>query len=299
MPGMRPLRSQDMTAATQNLSGVDTSPHPIHVSYASLGLGALGLLAAGIGRLLFWSSGFEVRSSWALVVLGPILMAIAITLHIEHLGKRIGRAPVVLGIIGLVIWSLTSVPFLLDPELYSLENHANWLRINWAGFAVARVLFSLSFFLVLARKESLLEHGEMDAARKIHASFATLTYAAVGLLLYGLAGLSSLSGSGQYGSRFTYGLLVVGPALIAIAIINHIDHLSRVIGKPAVVCGVLGSALWAVSVLPIAIKPSLGEFAGDWDKITLYGFNGCGLILGGISVGLVLLRKRSQDASAA
>ncbi len=288
-----------MTAATQNLSGVDTSPHPIHVSYASLGLGALGLLASGIGRLLFWSSGFEVRSSWALVVLGPILMAIAITLHIEHLGKRIGRAPVVLGIIGLVIWSLTSLPFLLDPELYSLENHANWLRINWAGFAVARVLFSLSFFLVLARKESLLEHGEMDAARKIHASFATLTYAAVGLLLYGLAGFSSLSGSGQYGSRFTYGLLVVGPALIAIAIINHIDHLSRVIGKPAVVCGVLGSALWAVSVLPIAIKPSLGEFAGDWDKITLYGFNGCGLILGGISVGLVLLRKRSQDASAA
>jgi len=288
-----------MTAATQNLSGVDTSPHPIHVSYVSLGLGALGLLAAGIGRLLFWSSGFEVRSSWALVVLGPILMAIAITLHIEHLGKRIGRAPVVLGILGLVIWSLTSLPFLIDPKLYSLQDHAEWLRINWAGFAVARVLFSLSFFLVLARKESLLEHGEMDAARKIHASFATLTYAAVGLLLYGLAGLSSLSGSGQYGSRFTYGLLVVGPALIAIAIINHIDHLSRVIGKPAVVCGVLGSALWAVSVLPIAIKPSLGEFAGDWDKITLYGFNGCGLILGGISVGLVLLRKRSQDASAA
>jgi len=299
MPGTRPLRSQDMTAATQNLSGVDTSPHPIHVSYVSLGLGALGLLAAGIGRLLFWSSGFEVRSSWALVVLGPILMAIAITLHIEHLGKRIGRAPVVLGILGLVIWSLTSLPFLIDPKLYSLQDHAEWLRINWAGFAVARVLFSLSFFLVLARKESLLEHGEMDAARKIHASFATLTYAAVGLLLYGLAGLSSLSGSGQYGSRFTYGLLVVGPALIAIAIINHIDHLSRVIGKPAVVCGVLGSALWAVSVLPIAIKPSLGEFAGDWDKITLYGFNGCGLILGGISVGLVLMRKRSQDASAA
>ncbi|CAB4950441.1 unannotated protein [freshwater metagenome] len=288
-----------MVQSSQNLSGVDTSPHPIHVSYMSLGLGSLGLLASGIGRLLFWSSGFEVRSSWALVVLGPILMAIAITLHIEHIGKRIGRAPVVLGIIGLVIWSLTSLPFLLNPELYSLENHANWLRINWAGFAAARVLFSLSFFLVLARKESLLEHGEMDAARKIHASFATLTYAAVGMLLYGLAGFSSLSGSGQYGSRFTYGLLVVGPALIAIAIINHIDHLSRVIGKPAVICGVLGSALWAVSVLPIAIKPSLGEFAGNWDKITLYGFNGCGLILGGISIGLVLMRKRSQDALAA
>lgn len=288
-----------MAEASQSLSGVDTSPHPIHVSNVSLGLGALGLLAAGVGRLLFWSSGFQVRSSWALVVLGPILMAIAITLHIEHLGKRIGRSAVVLGILGLIIWSLTAVPFVINPKLYDLEAHANWLRINWAGFAGARALFSLSFFLVLARKESLLEHGNLDAARKIHASFATLTYAAVGLLLYGLAGFSSLSGSGTYGSRFTYGLLVAGPALIALAIINHIDHLTRVIGRSAVVCGVIGSALWAVSVLPIAIKPSLGTFAGNWDKITLYGLNGGGLILGAVSVGLVLMRKRSQETQAA
>ena len=85
--------------------------------------------------------------------------------------------------------------------------------------------------------------------------------------------------------------------LIAVGIISHIEHLGRHIGQGAVVFAMLGAILFAVANLPYAIDPSTTASVG-WGPVCGYS-SGAGVLCGAISVGLVILRKRSVDARSA
>ena len=114
----------------------------------------------------------------------------------------------------------------------------------------------------------------------------SLLAAALGFLLWG-AGWIILT-QDRY-SHLGWILGVVGPILIALGITTTIDHLARRIGLPAVIAGILGSLIAAISTLPYAVSPSnLSKVSGL--KFG-YGAYGIGLLLGFACVALALLRK--------
>ena len=70
----------------------------IATSSGVLGLACIGMFFYGLGNILAGpnASTYPHRLSWILQCVGPLLVAIAVTLHIDHLSYRIGRSAVVL-----------------------------------------------------------------------------------------------------------------------------------------------------------------------------------------------------------
>ncbi len=91
---------------------------------------------------------------------------------------------------------------------------------------------SLGVFFVLARKEARLEQRDRSPRTEIHASFSQLTLVAGGTLIYGISFLGLMA---DQESNLMGWLTLIGPSLIAVAIISHVEHLSLRVGRPAVI----------------------------------------------------------------
>ena len=85
-----------MTASTTMNAAADETTEPLHISVAALVSGILGFALWGIGSLIRAGSLENVRTAEALEVIGPLLIALAIILYVDHLSSRIGRTAVVL-----------------------------------------------------------------------------------------------------------------------------------------------------------------------------------------------------------
>ena len=105
-----------MTASMTVNAPVDEVTEPIHVSVASLVCGILGFALWGIGSLIRAGSLEHVRAAEALEVVGPLLIALAIILYVDHLSTRIGRTAVVLLIIGPIVYGVSRIPAFLKLE---------------------------------------------------------------------------------------------------------------------------------------------------------------------------------------
>jgi len=132
----------------------------IHISFGALLYAAAGWLIFAIGYFAMAENPNGTRMGWILQTIGPVLIAIAITLHLEHASKHLGYSGVIFGIISGFVWALSSLPFAIKP---SLLDSATW------GLALSNGLFSLPYFLaaitlgsIALKKRSLEAQGAVD-----------------------------------------------------------------------------------------------------------------------------------------
>ncbi len=276
---------------SQSDPGPDPGPEPapqIAASYLSLIYTAGGALLYGLGCLAVWANPEGGRLAWAMQVIGPLLVAVGVTISLEHLLKQLGAWVVNLSIAGLAIWALSGLPFLIQPALYALFTYTQVLYLAWA---LAYLLFAVALFCTLARKESRLAKGEDS----IHASFLSLTFGAVGWMLFGLGFLALAEN--LVGTRFVWGLQAIGPILIALALATHIDHLTATLGRGAVSLAIIGAFVWSLTTVAFVFDPELAA-SPTWGPLCFWGIYGSGIILGGLAVVAVIARKRAQAHEA-
>jgi hypothetical protein len=132
----------------------------IHISFTSLLLITAGLVIFSIGFFEMSAHLVLDRESWILQVVGPFVIAIGVTLHLEHATKHLGYAGALLGILSITIWALCALPFAINPGLI--------LNPTW-GLALSNGLFSLPYFLtaitlgsIALKKLSLEAQGAVD-----------------------------------------------------------------------------------------------------------------------------------------
>ncbi len=282
---------------------ISTERMTIHASYAALVVACIGFALTGLGNILAAPTvtTYPSRLSWILQFVGPMLLALAVTLHIDHLSPRIGRSAVVLIIVGAFLTAVSSAPFMFTPSLYTEEA---WFNLNFVLWGVGYIAMGLGLASVALHKEKQLEHAlaeptasagaESDYNLTVHASFLSLITASVGLILYAI-GYLQLVGN-PLGSRSAWSLQTIGGMLIALGIATHITHLRRRIGTLAVVFGLLGAVCMAFSCLPYAVNPN-NIVSPAWGQCW-WNVWGAGAVFAAVSVGLVIFRKQSIEAEA-
>ena len=132
----------------------------IHISFTSLLLIAAGLVIFSIGFFEMSAHLALDRESWILQSVGPLVIALGVTLHLEHAAKHLGYAGALLGILAISIWALSALPFAINPNLI--------LNPTW-GLALSNGLFALPYFLaaitlgsIALKKRSLEAQGASD-----------------------------------------------------------------------------------------------------------------------------------------
>ncbi|MEI8058214.1 MAG: hypothetical protein WCI29_12495 [Actinomycetes bacterium] len=272
----------------------------IHASQFSLACGGLGLVFAGIG--CFLSPGTPSGPGYLLGALGFMLIAVAIIAHVEHLSRRLGRPAVVFAIVSAVLLAVDNVPMALEP---SRTADSGWIDYWNYVLAAAALCAAASVALAAMRKEARLvahlaqgnsgAYAAEDFHTTVHASFFSLVTGALGFLLMAIGSLILIGGGGP-AARLGWILQTISWVLIAVAIIAHLGHLSRSVGRLALVLAVIGLILNALATLPACIDPSGAGPIGPEVQWIAWGIAD---ILGGISAALVAVSRRAQDAGRA
>jgi hypothetical protein len=294
-----------MTASTTTTASA-AATEQLHISVASLVCGILGFGLWGIGSLIRAGNLENVRTAEALEVLGPLLIAVAIILYVDHLSNQIGRTAVVLLIIGPIVYGISRIPAFLEWETI------RWFRYEYASLGAGHLLVGLGIMMVAIHKEMqmhrALDHYEANAdgpAPKItvHASFVTLLSAAGGLILVAISEFNDIGRIvlidhelGVARTRYDFILRAVGALLITIGIVNHIDHLTRRIGFWAVVIGIAASLAWFFAYVPRVWNPHY-DFSESWGDAKWVAF-GLAYLLAALAGALVLARKLQLERSA-
>jgi len=273
---------------TSRMSLSTREAEPIHVSHTSVLLAAIGFLALGVGESLLYWAPTGTRFEYVLLTLGTLTLAAALINHLDHHRPRFGLAALVFFNLGIVAAAAVWVPYAVDP---SLRGTQPWSQYSYIAWGTAWLLGSVGTFVVMARKEARLEHGDKSAETEIHATFFQLTALAVGMLIYGISFFQLAT---DRSNHFDAALAVVGPALIAVAVIAHIEHLTLRIGRPAVIITVLSASLWAVKNLSREVTSWMEN--ADLAKFFVYGVQGAIFLLGAIACLLVLSHKRTWIA---
>ena len=128
---------------------------------------------------------------------------------------------------------------------------------------------------------------------EIHASFSQLTLVAVGTLIYGISFLGLIADQDSYLMGW---LSLIGPSMIAVAIISHIEHLSLRVGRPAVLLAIVGVSIWAGKNITRATTDLMSD--PDWSAFLVNGLQGISMLLGAMACLLVVAHKRAWAASA-
>jgi hypothetical protein len=265
----------------------------IHASFFTLITATLGLFITAVGLMWIWQNPQSATAVW-LEIVGPALLAISATSHIEHLANRIGRLAVVLSIVGAFLWGFSYLPFAINNFNYSVKG---WVQLYFAAWGTSFLLFSISLFIVAWHKEDRLEQHDLAKEHVIHVSFSSLLIAAAGGTLIFSAGLYEMAAN-PTGTRLAWILQAVGPFLIAVAVTTHIGHMAKHIGRLAVILGIVGVFVWALPNIPLAIKPSL-LYNPTWGEFLTNGCFGLGYALLGVSALLLVNRKRLLEKHGA
>ena len=273
---------------TSRMPRATREAEPIHVSRTSVLLAAIGFIALAIGESLLCWAPTGTRFEYVLLTLGTLNLAAALINHLDHHRARFGLAALVLFNLGVIAAAAVWVPYAIDP---SLRGTQTWGEFSYMAWGAAWLLGSVGTFVVMARKEARLEHGDKSAETEIHATFFQLTALAVGMLIYSI---SFFQMSTDRTNHFDAALAVVGPALIALAVIAHIEHLSLRIGRPAVIITALSAGLWAVKNLSREVDSWMAN--PDLAKFFVYGVQGAIFALGAIACLLVLSHKKTWKA---
>lgn len=273
------------------MSRSDREAEPIHVTQTSVWLGAIGFLALAIGESLLCWAPTGGRLEFILLTLGTLCLAAAVLTHLDTHRLRFGLPALVFFNLGILAASAVWVPYIFDPTLFGTGTLTLFTYTCWGS---AWTLGAIGTFFVLHRKETRLERGDRKAATTIHASFFQLLSLGVGMLIYGI---SFIEQSTLPNNNVSGVLGVIGPVLIAISVISHIEHLTLRIGRPAVILTILGISIWSVK--------NLSRASTDWMsdpalfKFFIFGIQGIVFAMGAVACILVLSRKKAWLASRA
>ena len=122
-------------------------------------------------------------------------------------------------------------------------------------------------------------------SERIHASPTVLLLAAIGLALYGVGKLLGSPAPGAGHSPVGSTLALVGMAVLALAVVLHVDHLSYRIGRSAVVLIVIGVILMGVGQLLGVLNAS---------RISVVWAIGSAFVVGGVGLAMVAVHKEGQ-----
>jgi hypothetical protein len=278
-----------MTASTMTVPTKE-AVEPIHVSVAALLCGVVGFALWGVGSLVRAGSLENVQVAEALEVVGPLLIAVAIILYVDHLSYRIGRTAVLLLIIGPIVYGISRIPALFEADGIA------WFRYEYASYGAGHLLVGLGILMVAVHKETqmkaALEHYASNAGGAppeitVHASFVSLLSAAGGLILVAVSEFNDIGGHPR--TRFDFILRAIGALLITLGIVTHIDHLTRRIGLAAVAVGIAASLCWFAAYLPRVYNPSF-DFDASWSDVKWVLF-GAAYLLAALAGALVIMRK--------
>lgn len=223
-----------------------------------------------------------------MLTVGALLLAIAVLTHTRHLRVRFGLAALVVLNLSCVLPVALFLPFALEMEL-----GGNLRTYAYALWGATWLTASLGAFLILARKEARLELRDRSPRTEIHASFLQLTLVAVGMLIYGISFLGLMS---DQNDRLMGWLSLIGPSLIAVSIIVHIEHLSLRVGKPAVILSIVGVTIWAGKNIARATTDLMSD--PDWSAFLVNGLQGISMLLGAIACLMVVAHKKAWADSA-
>jgi hypothetical protein len=288
-----------MTGSTTTTAPAAEATEPLHISVASLVCGILGFGLWGVGSLIRAGSLENVRAAEALEVVGPLLIALAIILYVDHLSSRIGRTAVVLLIVGPIVYGVSRIPAFLEWDTLG------WFRYEYASYGAGHLLVGLGIMMIAVHKEmqmhAALDHYEANAPGPapeitVHASFVSLLSAAGGLILVAISEFNDVGPEIVVRSRFDFVLRAVGALLITVGIVNHIDHLTRRIGFSAVAVGIVASLAWFFAYVPRVYNPSFDGSSG-WSDVKWVAF-GVAYLLAALAGALVLARKLQLERGA-
>ena len=124
----------------------------IHSSFASITVGAIGLLVWGIGFVGLSLDESSSRFHWLLAVVGSLLVSVGLTMHFDHLGSRFGRVAIVTGIVSAYIWSFGYLLQAINPGALPTSS---WYTYLFLCYGVGHLLTAVSLVLVARRKRSL------------------------------------------------------------------------------------------------------------------------------------------------
>jgi hypothetical protein len=215
------------------------------------------------------------------------LIVAALLAHFDHHRRRFGIAALIFINLGVIASAAVWLPYAWDPSLRGTDGGKLFTYSAWGA---AWLLGCVGTIFVLIRKEQRLKHADKSPETEIHATFFQLVLVGAGTLVYGLGFiLLALDLENDLAAV----LSVVGPALIAISVIAHVEHLTLRIGRPAVVLTVVGVSVWALKNLTRVFTdwmqdPSLAKF---W----VYGIQGIVFALGAIACFLVLAHKKAWE----
>jgi len=120
---------------------------------------------------------------------------------------------------------------------------------------------------------------------RIHASPLVLILAAIGLALYGVGKLLGSPAPGAGHSPVGSTLAFVGMAVVVLAVVLHVDHLSYRIGRSAVVLMIIGAILMGVGQLVGTLNAS---------RISVVWAIGAAFVVGGAGLAMVAVHKEGQ-----
>jgi hypothetical protein len=276
----------ELVAWTLRMSRADREAEPIHVNRTSVGFGAIGFLALSIGQSMLCWAPTGGRFEFILLTLGTLFLAAAVLSHLDQHRMRFGLPALVFFNLGILAASAVWIPYVIDPL-----NMGKFTVYTYIAWGTAWTLGAIGTFFVIHRKEARLERGG-KAATQIHASFFQLLTLGVGMLIYGICFIEQSSSP----NNTVDGILsVVGPVLIAIAVINHVEHLTLRIGRPAVILTIIGISIWSVKNLPRAVTDWMND--PSLSKFFVYGVQGIVFALGAVACILVLSHKKAWLAS--
>lgn len=267
----------------------ERAAEPIRVSRTSIWLGALGFLGLAIGESMLCWLPTGGRFEWILLAISSVLIAAALLTHFDHHRRRFGVAALIFINLGIITSATVWMPYAWDPTLRGTDGGKLFTYFAWGA---AWLLGCIGTIFVLVRKERRLKATDKTAETEIHATFSQLVLLGAGMLIYGRSFIGlALDSQNEFASI----LAVVGPALIALALIAHVEHLTLRIGRPAVILTVIGVSAWALKNLSRVFTdwmqdPSLAKF---W----VYGIQGIIFALGAIACFLVLSHKKAWEES--
>ncbi|CAB4945886.1 MAG: hypothetical protein F2842_05755 [Actinobacteria bacterium] len=122
-------------------------------------------------------------------------------------------------------------------------------------------------------------------SERIHASPTVLLLAAIGLAGYGVGKLLGSSIPGAAHSSLGSTLAFVGIAVVVLALVLHVDHLSYRIGRSAVVLMILGAIANGVGGLLGALNAS---------RTSVMWAYGPAFVIGGVGLAMVAVHKEGQ-----
>ena len=224
-----------------------------------------------------------------LLIVGTLFLSAAILSHSKSLLQRFGTIPVVVIVVATIVAAAMWLPPVIDP---GVGNQETWIRFAYDAWGIAWILGSIATVGIIIRKESRDSRGDASAATEIHAKYSTLVILAAGMLIYGL---SFLAPDSNHNSHFDGALTVIGPALLAFAVISHFAHLSTRIGRLAVSLIVVGTSTWAVKNFARAFTDWMDN--PDAAKFLVFGIQGIIYFLGAVACLSVLAHKRSVTSA--